>query len=44
MGTLLYPESEIYDPENAGYWPPEDPTDISDLLMSVLPGVLPNVS
>ncbi|KAF8502168.1 hypothetical protein F5888DRAFT_1174165 [Russula emetica] len=32
-----YPESEIYDHENAGYWPPEDPTDISDLLTSVLP-------
>jgi hypothetical protein len=32
-----YPESEIYDHENAGYWPPEDSTNISDLLTSVLP-------
>lgn len=32
-----YPESEIDDHENAGYWPPEDPTNISDLLTSMLP-------
>src|SRR6266436_6401794 len=32
-----YPESEIYEHENAGFWPPEDPTDISDLLTSLLP-------
>jgi len=32
-----YPESEIYDHENSGYWPPENSTDISDLLTSVLP-------
>ena len=32
-----YPESEIDDHENAGYWPPEDPTDISDLLTRALP-------
>jgi hypothetical protein len=32
-----YPESEIYDRENAGYWPPEGPTNISDLLTSALP-------
>jgi hypothetical protein len=32
-----YPEPEIYEHENAGYWPPEDPTptNISDLLTSV---------
>jgi len=39
-----YPVSEIYDHENAGCWPPGDPMDISDLLTSVLPGVLPNES
>ncbi len=32
-----YPESEIDEHENAGFWPPEEPTDISDLLTSALP-------
>jgi hypothetical protein len=32
-----YNESEMNDHENAGYWPPEDPTSLSDLLTSVLP-------
>ena len=32
-----YPESEIDDHENAGHWTPAAPTDISDLLTSVLP-------
>lgn len=32
-----YNESQIYDHENAGYWPPQDPTDISNLLTNVLP-------
>lgn len=32
-----YPESEIYEHENAGYWPPSDPTGVSDLLTSALP-------
>jgi hypothetical protein len=31
-----YPESEIYEHENAGYWPPENSTNISDLLTSAL--------
>jgi hypothetical protein len=32
-----YPESEIDEHENVGFWPPEEPTDISDLLTSALP-------
>ena len=32
-----YPESEIDDHGNAGYWPAEGPTNISDLLTSALP-------
>src|SRR5258708_20412470 len=32
-----YPEPEIDEHENAGFWPPEEPTDISDLLTSALP-------
>lgn len=32
-----YSESEINDHENAGYWPPDNSTAISDLLTSALP-------
>ena len=32
-----YPESEVDEHENAGFWPPEELTDISDLLTSALP-------
>lgn len=32
-----YPDSETHDHENAGYWPPNEPTNISDLLTSALP-------
>ena len=32
-----HPESEIDDHGNAGYWPPENSTDVSDLLTKVLP-------
>jgi hypothetical protein len=31
-----YPESDTEEHENAGFWPPEDPTDVSDLLTTAL--------
>ena len=33
----MYPESDTIEHENAGFWPPEVPTNISDLLTNLLP-------